>query len=460
MAIGIQATHSPTLHDHRLLKILGVGFGVAIAIGGAIGSGILRNPGTVAASLGNGWLIIAAWVLGGIYAVIGANTYAEIATALPEDGGPYVFIRRAYGDFFGFAGGIVDFTQNCCALAYLAITFGEYFGTIVPSAAPHSNAVGMGVLLALAFLNWLGLRVGKFTQELSSLLKVLALLVFVAACFAFGRISDPSAPGVESVTSSPNPLLIVGVVAIALNSVMATYAGWNSAVYFSEENTDPSRSVPRALFGGVLLVTFVYVSVNAALLYALPLGTFAASKLPAADFATGMFGNAGGKLITALTLCSIIGIINAALLYAPRILFSVSRDGFLPAVAARVNRGGTPAGALFILVTMAMIFAFSGTYETLLAIATFLVLTIDSAVYLALFVLRRREPDLPRPYRAFGYPVLPAVVLVGAWFLLVLFVLGNTTDSLYAIGILILIYPVYLALKKLLRTSVKSGTEV
>jgi APA family basic amino acid/polyamine antiporter len=145
-------------------------------------------------------------------------------------------------------------------------------------------------------------------------------------------------------------------------------------------------------------------------------------------------------------------------MYVPRTLFAVSRDGFLPARIAEVNSGGTPATALFLTVVLSLAFAMSGTYETLLEIATFLVLTGDSAVYLALFVLRRNEPDLARPYRAFGYPILPAIVLLGAWFLLGLFVVGNTGNSLYAIGILFLMYPVYLVLRVVMRRHPISGT--
>src|SRR5690348_13962521 len=171
--------------DHgRLLKILGVGFGLAVSIGGAIGGGILRNPGIVAANLGSRWLIIAAWLLGGLFSVIGANTYAELSTALPEDGGPYVFLRRAYGNFWGFAGGLTDFTQNCCALAYLSITFGEYFGTVVPAMAGRQNALAVGVLFVLAFLNWLGVRAGAVAQKLTSLAKVIGFFALIVACFA------------------------------------------------------------------------------------------------------------------------------------------------------------------------------------------------------------------------------------------------------------------------------------
>jgi APA family basic amino acid/polyamine antiporter len=448
----------PFEYEGKLLKILGVGFGLAVAVGGAIGGGILRNPGIVAANLGSEWLVIGAWTLGGVFSLIGANTYAELATAVPQDGGPYVFIRRAYGDFWGFAGGMNDFVQNCCATAYLSIAFGEFLGSIVPAFAGRQNIVAIVLIFSLAGLNWNGVRAGELAQKITSFAKVAAFAALALACFVFGSRGSFDAQPVTPVFSLSSPLLIFGGVALAMNSVMATYSGWYAAAYFSEENKNCSRSMPRALMGGVLVVMAVYLLVNAALLYAMPIGNIAASKLPAADVAASIIGDFGGTLITCLALCSIIGILNAALMYVPRTLFAVSRDGFLPARIAEVNSGGTPATALFLTVVLSLAFAMSGTYETLLEIATFLVLTGDSAVYLALFVLRRNEPDLARPYRAFGYPILPAIVLLGAWFLLGLFVVGNTGNSLYAIGILFLMYPVYLVLRVVMRRHPISGT--
>ena len=442
-----------TAHEGRLLKILGIGFGLAIVIGTAVGNGILRNPGIVAANLGSAWLVVAVWAIGGFIALIGANTYAELATALPEDGGPYVFIRRAYGDFWGFAGGMCDFVQNGCSIAYFTITIGEFSRMIFPAVGERHQVVGISCLLVLTFLNWIGLRAGEFAQKLTSLIKVAALFALVAACIAFGPIRATGAPPVESVLTGSNPWIILGGFALAINAVIGTYAGWNTAVYFSEENVDCSRCVPRSLFGGVATVMVIYVLVNAALLYAMPIESIAASKLPAADFVTGLLGSAGGTLITALAICSVLGVMNAGLLFVPRIVFAMSRGGYLPARFAEVNKGGTPAPALFLTVFVALICALSGTYETLLEISVFLFLASDSAVYLALFVLRRREPELLRPYHARGYPILPALALAAALFILGLFVVGNTTNSLISIGILVATYPVFLIVRTIMRRS-------
>jgi len=195
----------PTARKNRLLKILGVGFGLAMVIGGMIGVGILRTLGAVAANLRSVWLIIAIWIFGGIYALIGANTFAELATMLPEDGGGYVYIRRSFGNFFGFAGGMTDFI-------------------------------------------YIGLRVGDFAVKITSFAKLAAFSVLIAACFLFGGNAAPVAPPADN-TSFANPLMAFAAVALSLQLVMETYSGWNSPVYFAEENTDPAGDSALAFLG-------------------------------------------------------------------------------------------------------------------------------------------------------------------------------------------------------------------
>lgn len=193
--------------------------------------------------------------------------------------------------------------------------------------------------------------------------------------------------------------------------------------------------------------------VNAALLYALPLETIAASKLPAADAAVRLFGVSGGQVIAVLALLSIIGILNTQVLYIPRVLFAMGRDGFLPRRLETVNEGGTPAVGLALTSVLIVGFILSGTFETLLALAAFLGIAGDCVIYLAVFVLRRREPDLPRPYRALGYPVPPALVLSGGAVLVVVYVVGNPLDSLISVGIVTATFPLYLLTRRSRRSA-------
>lgn len=446
------ATINPTgeidsAEKNKLLRILGISFGLAITIGAVIGGGILRTPGIVAGHLGNEWLIIGIWIFGGLWALLGANVYSEFGTMLPQAGGGYVYLRRAYGDFVGFAGGLNDFIINICAVAYVSINVGEFSAALFPSLTGKENIIAVAAILALGFLNWLGLREGDFTQKLMSLVKVVAFFILIACCFIFG--GNGNNPSSESIVKFENPFALFAAMMLAFQVVSEAYAGWNSVVYFAEENTDPARTVPRSMFGGILIVMAIYVLINAALLYVLPVAQIAASKLPGADAAVIIFGDSGGKIITILAVVSTLGILNALLLYSPRTPFAMSRDGLLPSQIMRVNKGGTPSVALFLFIFLSIIAALSESYESLLAMAAFFSLVGDSAVYLALFVLRRKEPDLPRPFRAIGYPFLPAIMLVGAIIFFVGYVVSNTMSSLYSIGILLLIYPVYLISKAL-----------
>src|SRR5215216_1685610 len=233
--------NSPSVSKERLLRILGVTFGVAVGIGGTIGIGILRIPGSVAAHLGHSGLIMALWILSGVYAFAGANTYAELGTMLPLDGGPYVYARRAYGEFGGFVVGWSDWLLRTSSMAYLAVALTEYaaglfsynFNVITPAA--------IVVLISFTAFHWLGLRVGSRAQEIMSLFKVLAFFVIIAACFFF------------------SPQLTAVAIALSMQSILGTYAGWHAPVYFSEENIDPAKSIPRSLFTGVALVTAIYV---------------------------------------------------------------------------------------------------------------------------------------------------------------------------------------------------------
>ena len=420
--------------------------GVAIVIGGAVGVGILRMPGIVAGQIGDVAWILGLWLAGGIYALAGANSLAELATMLPEAGGGYVYIKRAYGSFFGFSGGMNDFVLSCCGAAYVAVAAGEYAAGLIRPLAGHAVISAFAILSAVTAINWIGLRAGDVSQKIASTAKMVGLVVLAVGCFLVGDGAAFKAP--QLLSPGAHPLLTAAAMALALQGVMETYAGWNSPVYFSEENVDASRSIPRALFGGVIAVTLIYVLVNAALLYALPLSTIASSKLPAADAAGLLFGVSGSRVIGVLALLSVIGILNTQVLYIPRVLFAMSRDGFLPHRIEAVNAGGTPAVALALTSLLIAAFILSGTFETLLGIAAFLGIAGDSAVWLALFVLRRREPNLPRPYRAVGYPAIPALVLIGGLALVVVYVTGNPRNSLISMGILVAFLPFYLLTRR------------
>jgi len=424
----------------HLLRILGVGFGVAVTVGGTIGVGILRTPGLVAAELPYVWAILAVWLLGGVYALLGTMSVVELGTMLPKAGGWYVYARRAFGDYGGFTVGWIDWIAQSSALAYLATAIGEFAVALVPEAPGGIKGVAVAVMLGFAVLHWAGLRSSSWTQEATSLVKGLALIIFVILCFT----SSGRGPARAAELPSPGSFIAAAVaVVIALQSIIITHDGWYSAIYFTEEDRDPARNLPRSAIGGILATIGIYFLVNAALLYTLSISELAGSILPAADAAQKIFGGYGGQIITALSLVSLLSVINAVLLIASRILFAMSRDGLFFSRAANVHPRGTPLLAMALTTLSSVSLVLSGTFETLIAIAAVFYVVVYLSGFVSLFVLRRREPDLARPFRVWGYPWTPAIALLGS----VLFLVGNffsdTTNSLYALALIAASYPVF-----------------
>ncbi|HEV2705993.1 MAG TPA: APC family permease [Pyrinomonadaceae bacterium] len=433
----------------KLLRVFDVGFGIAGAIGATIGAGILRTPGLVAGQLGDAALIIAAWLLGGVYALLGALSVAELGASLPRAGGWYVYARRAFGEYAGFTVGWMDWLGNCASLAWVAITIGEYAASLAPALSGRIKVVAVATVLLFMLLHLLGARAGSGSQKILSLAKAVAFVALVAACFIFGgRGADADAAGAALKLPS-NVWAMLGAVILALQAIIATYDGWHGAIYFAEEFSNPARDVPRSLFGSVFSIIFIYLLVNLALLYTLPLTRLAASELPVADAAEVVFGADSGRLIKALALLSLLGLINAVTMGGPRILYGLSRDGLFTTKGALVSRKGTPTVALLLTTLAAILLVATGTFERLLGMMAFIYVAIYTTGFASLFALRKREPELARPFRAWGYPWTTLVVLVGSLAFLVGAILSDTANSLYAVLLIALGYPAHRLVKRL-----------
>ena len=441
----------------QLLRILGVGFGVAVIFGGTIGVGILRLPGTVAAQLGNFRLILAVWVIGGIYALLGSVSVTELAVMLPQAGGFYVYARRAFGGGAGFAVGWGDWVNNCAALAYVSYGAAGYVIALLPSLAGRDKAVALAVLAAFSALHWRGLRLSSNVQKLTSSATALAFLMLAGACFLHSgkaHVSHLAAATLphDLVKSPASLLLALGALVTALRAVVVAYDGWYEAIYFAEEDRNPARNLPRAMIGGVVSIIFLYLVMNLAFLHVLPIPLLAASKLPAADAAQIIFSGRSGEFITLLSLLALLSFINSALLGAARIVFAIGRDRLFPERAARVSAGGTPRLAMVLSAGTAMALVATGTFERIVAIAAIIFVGNYCACYVALIVLRRREPHLPRPFRAWGYPWTTALLVAGSGLFLAANVLSDPINTLYAVLLLGACAPAYLFMRKRGRT--------
>jgi basic amino acid/polyamine antiporter, APA family len=429
---------------NALKRVLGVGFGLAMAFGGTVGVGILRLPSTLAAALGDARLILLCWVLGGIYALLGAMAVSELSAMMPEAGGFYVYSRRAFGGGVAFVVALCDWLNQIAALAYGALTASAFLGQLSSTAAEAPRAVAIGFLAMFCALHWVGIRLSGFLTRLISASVGVMLLAVVIGCFVAVPSAAPEAAGIAAPVL---PVLSIAALVAALRAVFLAYDGWYSPIYMAEESTSPTSTMPRALIGGTLLIAAIYILINVAILRVLPMQQLAASTLPAADAARLVLPKGGGTVVTVISLLTLMSLINAVLLMTPRIILAVGRSGFLGSKAAAVSESGTPRTALAATTLIGALLILRGSFEQITNIAAVLFLLVYATTYLALIVLRRREPQTPRPYRAFGFPWTTLIVLFGCLALWVGAVIDDVRSGLYAALLVAACAPVYFMLK-------------
>ncbi len=430
----------------RLLRVLGVGFGLAVLVGNTIGMGILRTPGEIAARLPSVSLFMAVWVAGAVYALLGALTVAELAAMRPRSGGLYPLVHDALGEFPGFIVGWTDWLATCGSMAAVAMVLGEYVGPLVPGTAGHELVTASAVVSGFALLQWRGIRIGDAAQQLTSLLKSVALLALAGVALAAPIAATPL-PTVTAV-AAPAGVALLAAVIVALQSAIYTYDGWTGPIYFGEELREPARDIPRAMIGGVLLVLVIYLLLNAAFLRAVPIQDMAGDPFVAATAAARLFGPAGDTVIRLVMLLSLLAAVNAMQLMAARVPFAMSRDRLLPALFGRVNPGGTPVVALVASTLVALACIATNTFNTVLAMLAFLFVTNYALTFVALFASRRRAADAMRPFRVPGYPFVPAVALAGSLAFMAAAVISDAGNSLRSLALLGISWPVYLLIRR------------
>ncbi len=347
---------------------------------------------------------------------------------LPQAGGYYVYARRAFGDTAGFAVGWSDWLTYCAVLGYVSIGIGEFSAVLFPSLAGFVQADRHRVARRLrraavdrpARQQPLpGMDDGDQVRRVPRARRRVP-----------GARAGPRRGGGRGRAAST--MTLAGVV-VALQSVVITYGGWQSALYFTEEDRDPVRNLPRSMIGGEVLVIVIYLLVNVALLAVLSVPAMAGSTLAAADAARAIAGERGGEIITVLSLLSLPPLLNAIMMIGTRILFAMGRDRLIWSRTAEVNAGGTPGVATLVTTAVAVALIATGTFQRLVAMTSFFLVANYGVCCLALVVLRRREPDLARPFRTWGYPWSVAIVLAGAVAFLVGVLAGDTTNGVAAL---------------------------
>ncbi|MEO8478139.1 MAG: amino acid permease [Gemmatimonadota bacterium] len=428
----------------KLHQVLGVAFGLAVLVGTTIATGIMRTPGEVAAQLPSNGLFIAVWIVGGLYALLGAMSLAEGGVIVRRSGGQYPIVRRALGPYAGFVVGWSDWFSTVASISLAAIVFGEFLMPLLPVIPGGVKAIATTVVLAFGWLQWNGVKNGDFAQQILSGLKALAFAVLIVAGLVM------TVPDVL-VGAAPPALvgsgLLAGVV-LALQAVIFTYDGWTGPLYFGEETVDIDRTLPRTMIGGVLIVILIYVLFNMAMLRVVGIQAMGSDPFVAGSAGAILFGPKGDLVIRVIVLIALLGGINANTLFAARIPLAMSRDGLMPTRIDLVNAGGTPVVAHGLSVAASLVFVLSGTFNTVLALAAFFFVADYAMTFAAIFVLRRTEPDTPRPFRVPGFPYTTGIVLVGSIAFLVGSVISDRTNSLRSILLLAASWPVYLMVKR------------
>jgi APA family basic amino acid/polyamine antiporter len=430
-----------------LLRVLGVWFGIAAAVGNTIAAGIVRAPGDIAQWLPNAYLFLGVWVVGGLYALLGAPSLAELGAAIPRSGGQYNFSRRAIGDYAGFVVGWSDWLSTCGTAAAVGIVIAEYGGALISPLAGHVKTIAVLVIAGFFILQWRGIRWGSGTQLVTAAMKTIAFLIVVAACFLLG--GHARSPGPETAAAIPlvkSALPLATAIMLALQAVIYTIDGWDGVIYFGEEVRDPGRDVPRAIFGSVFSIMGIYLLINAAVLYVLPMNQIAGNNFSLGTAAERIFGSYGDPIIRAIMVISLFSCLNANQLFCSRTLYTMSRDGLFFRQAAKVNAGGTPTVALLLSTIVGVLFVL-GSFERVIAMLSFFFVANYTLSYASVFVLRKREPQMPRPYRAWGYPWTTGIALLGSVLFLAYSIRTDRENAPLAAAMLVLSYPVFLVLQ-------------
>ncbi|UCE87250.1 MAG: amino acid permease [Deltaproteobacteria bacterium] len=382
-----------------------------LVVASVIGSGIFFTPGRVADLVPHAGVILLAWLLGGALSLAGAFANAELGAMYPRAGGDYVYLREAFHPCAGFlVGWLTFFAIFSGTVATLAVALAGGLTAFVPLGEGRTVIVAIAFIAATSAINYVGLRWGARVNNLTSYLKIAALLAFCIAGPLLGR----GAVAHAETGAVRLPAISLAAFGLALSPILFTYLGWNAPIYVASEIRNPARNLPRSLFLGLAICVGIYLLINAVYLYALPLEDLRGAVNVGEAAARALFGPLAGSLVALFVLVSILGTLNATILVGPRIAYAMAIDGLFFAGADRTHADyRTPHRAIVVqgLVAIALV-AVLQTFPSVLDFTVFAIVLAAIADTLALFALRARRPHLPRPYRAWGYPLVPALYLV------------------------------------------------
>ncbi len=432
----------------KLPRTLGLWSSVALVIGITIGSGIFRSPAGIAQKVPSPSLMIGLWMLGGAITLFGALSLAELAAALPETGGLYAYLREGWGRLPAFLFGWSELVLiRASALGGIAIVFGDYLLRSV-GIDPAAHAVGSRALSAAAIAfaaaaNIRGANVGAMIVGVATWMKFAALAVLVLAAFTLGASHGASVGHLTASTGQPVALSAMG---LALVSILWAYDGWADLSFASGEVKDPARNLPRAIILGTIAIIVIYVLTNVAYLYVSPIDAVARSPLVAADTMLALFGRAGVALVSIFVMISSFSSLNGSMLASPRVFFAMADDGlFFPAIAKVHPKYRTPYIAILLAALLGIALVMSRSFERLTDTFVLAIWPFYAVGVAAIYRLRRSAPEMARPYRAIGYPVVPALFVVAVAAFVINSLVNDTTNSVITFALIGAGIPIYYA---------------
>ncbi len=428
--------------DERLPRNLGLWTAAAVLVGTTIGSGIFRVPREVAAALGDPQAMLLLWVVGGVVTLTGALTIAELAAAYPRSGGIFAYILEAFGPFPAFLYGWAELTViRAAAAGGISLVFASYLGEFLAFTPQQERYTAAVVILLIAGLNYLGVAYAAVLMNVTTILKYGAMLGLALFAFTAGQ-----GEVANFTTAAPVATVTFSVMLTALVPIMWTYDGWSNLSFIGGEVKEPGRNLPRALILGTVAIVAIYLLVNAAYLYLLPVKEMAGAERVAAEAARRipLFGGAGAAIISGVVMVSCFGSVNGSILTGPRIFFAMADRGLFFPVIARVSpRFQTPSVAIWLAAGLGVAYVLQNSFAELADRFVLGSWPFYALAVAAVFRLRVRQPDLVRPYRTWGYPVVPALFLLGALLMVGNALIANWQDNAVTFGIILAGIPVY-----------------
>jgi APA family basic amino acid/polyamine antiporter len=418
-----------------------------IAVGSCIGAGIFVTPAVVAQDIPNQSWIVLVWICGGLIALTGALTFAELGSMFPKAGGVYVFLKETYGPSFGFLyGWIILFAVNTGALAALSMAFTDYLSFFIPQLGGYKSLVSILLIVVLSIVNSLGVNISQWFANIFTVLKLvaMALIILFSLSYFFGETEAVQWSGLSETSEN-----MFSAFFLALIGVLWSFGGWHHASYLAAETINPKVNVPRAMILGALIVTITYVLINIAYMIFLPIDEMATSGRVAGD-AVAKYMSFGGKFVSAIVLISIFGTISIYSMSAPRVYYAMSKDGIFVKALGKLNeRFKTPMNAILVQGIWAIVIIVAGkTFKNIITYATFMDIMFMTLAAIAVIVLRMRRPKAIRPFMVPFYPIVPLIFIIISSIFLINTTVFQPWQAIAGIGLTLIGLPFYYLFKK------------